>query len=339
MNNTHTFHVAGTHCNACKVLIEDVLGEQPDLQNPVVSLKEETITVTTSSDDTPPVLAERFTDLLTVHGYTVTVEPVTPDTKQKPTLEWVFAISSALGVIALIVILERANIASFANLSGESLLTPFIVGLIASVSTCLAVVGSLVLSVSATYAKDGAGWRPQALFHGGRLGGFLLLGAALGALGSTFQIGIYGSQFLSIIASVVMLLLGIHLLDVTKRFRSITLPGSISRGAKGIAARAGAFAPVLLGASTFFLPCGFTQAMQVKALASGSLTTGALTMFVFALGTLPVLSLLSFGSLDLARSKFRGSFFKAAGLLVILFALFNIYSALVIFGIIPPIVF
>jgi len=339
MSTHYTLYVSGTHCNACKVLIEDVLSEQPDLQHPTVSLQDETIAVSVLGDTNPQDLAQRFTTLLTPHGYTVSVEAPVRQTSQSSSTEWLTALISALVVIGIIVLLDRANIASFANLSSDSLLTPFVVGLIASVSTCLAVVGSLVLSVSATYARDGAGTRPQVLFHGGRLVGFLLLGAGLGALGSAFQIGIYGSQILSIIASVVMLLLGIHLLDVTKKFRSFTLPGGISRGAKGLAARAGVFAPVLIGASTFFLPCGFTQAMQVRALASGSVLEGALTMAIFALGTLPVLALLSFGSLDLARSRFRGSFFKAAGLLVILFALFNIYSALVVFGIISPLTY
>jgi hypothetical protein len=46
--------------------------------------------------------------------------------------------------------------------------------------------------------------------------------------------------------------------------------------------KGGAF---ILGASTFFLPCGFTQALQLYVLAKGSFTTGALTMLAFALGT------------------------------------------------------
>ena len=40
------------------------------------------------------------------------------------------------------------------------------------------------------------------------------------------------------------------------------------------------------GAATFFLPCGFTQALQLYVLAKGSFTIGALTMLAFALGTL-----------------------------------------------------
>ena len=53
--------------------------------------------------------------------------------------------------------------------------TAFVIGLIASVSSCMAVVGGLVLSISATFAKDGDRIRPQLLFHIGRLISFLFL--------------------------------------------------------------------------------------------------------------------------------------------------------------------
>ena len=45
-----------------------------------------------------------------------------------------------------------------------------------------------------------------------------------------------------------------------------------------------------------FLPCGFTQSMQIYALSTGSFATASIIMFAFALGTLPVLALLSFSS-------------------------------------------
>jgi sulfite exporter TauE/SafE len=60
-------------------------------------------------------------------------------------------------------------------------------------------------------------------------------------------------------------------------------------------------------------------------------------MTAFALGTLPVLALISFTSVELGKSKWSGVFFKGAGLLVILFALVNILNSLVAWGVIRPI--
>jgi hypothetical protein len=79
---------------------------------------------------------------------------------------------------------------------------------------------------------------------------------------------------------------------------------------------------MLLGVLTFFLPCGFTQAMQLYAVSTGSFTQGALIMGMFALGTAP--GLLSIGGLTAAvKGLLAQRFFRAAGVVVILFALFN----------------
>jgi len=59
-------------------------------------------------------------------------------------------------------------------------------------------------------------------------------------------------------------------------------------------------------------------------------------MFAFALGTLPVLSLLSFSSLGIHKKAHSGVFFKAAGLVVIFFGIFNLINSFVAAGIMPP---
>ena len=80
---------------------------------------------------------------------------------------------------------------------------------------------------------------------------------------------------------------------------------------------------MLMGALTFFLPCGFTQAMQLYAISTGNFGFGALVMGLFALGTAP--GLLSIGGVtSLITGKFKERFFKVAGLAVIFFALFNL---------------
>jgi sulfite exporter TauE/SafE len=76
--------------------------------------------------------------------------------------------------------------------------------------------------------------------------------------------------------------------------------------------------------------------MQVYTLGTGSFWSGALTMGAFALGTLPVLALVSFSSFSVKDSKYSSVFFKTAGLIVILFALFNLMNSLVVIGLIQP---
>src|SRR3990167_11148888 len=95
--------------------------------------------------------------------------------------------------------------------------------------------------------------------------------------------------------------------------------------------------PFLVGVATFFLPCGFTQSMQIYTLTTGNFLTGALIMSAFALGTFPVLALLSFSSLSIHKKAQSGIFFKTAGLIVIFFGIFNLINSLASVGIIPPI--
>jgi sulfite exporter TauE/SafE len=77
--------------------------------------------------------------------------------------------------------------------------------------------------------------------------------------------------------------------------------------------------------------------MQAYALTTGSFMTGGLTMLVFALGTLPVLALLSFSSFSINNKPWRGVFFKTAGVIVITLAAINLLTTLAVAGIIEPI--
>jgi sulfite exporter TauE/SafE len=143
----------------------------------------------------------------------------------------------------------------------------------------------------------------------------------IGALGSHFTLSATGTFVLSALTGVVMLLLGLNLLDIflwTKKVQ-FGMPKRIGEFAYRLKDMNHRFTPFLLGAVTFFLPCGFTQSMQVYTLSSGSFLAGAMTMTAFALGTLPVLALLSFGPLGIRSSAHTGVFFKTVGLIVIAF--------------------
>jgi sulfite exporter TauE/SafE len=144
---------------------------------------------------------------------------------------------------------------------------------------------------------------------------------------------------LDFIVGLVMLVMGINLLGIfsfTKRLQPV-MPEFISRHALGIRRFNHIFTPVLLGAATFFLPCGFTQSMQIYALSTGDFFRGGLSMLSFALGTLPVLFLMSFSSFAVENKKRLGIFFKTVGIIVIFFALFNIINSLALVGVIPPV--
>ncbi len=329
----HTFHVSGTHCASCKILIEDTLNEQDFIGNARVDLKRRVLEVEASEGMDPRQLAGLITDKIRSNGYAALLDAPQGE-KRENGLAWK-AIPLGLGLLALFFLLQKSGVLNV-GLGGQvTPVTSLIIGLVASVSSCLAVVGGLVLSLSANISKDGVGdTKAFLLFHGARLASFAVLGGVLGAVGGVIGINLTLAASLGILASLVMILLGLNLVGAFER-GGLTMPSAVFNTLKGVEHKT--FAPLALGFATFFLPCGFTQSMQVSALSSGTFISGLMIMLSFALGTLPVLALLSFGSASFARGRHAPLFFKSAGVVVIGLGLFALLSGLAGVGIINPI--
>ena len=333
----YTFHVHGMHCNACVLMTESELGDLSNITHVKSSLKNHSIEIEGDfGDKTPEQIAKELTIPLKPHGYTVSVER---QVKEKKWSDFKFAVPIALGFGVIFVVLQKIGLVNLVNSGNVTYGTAFVIGIIASLSTCMAVVGGLVLSMSATFAKEGDRVRPQIMFHGGRIISFFILGGVIGAIGSAFTLNTSATFALSLGIGIVMIILGINLLDVFQWAKKLqpSMPKFLSKHALGVSKFNHTLTPLLLGIVTFFLPCGFTQSMQLYTLTTGSFLKGGLTMLAFALGTFPVLALVSFSSFSVKNSPKAGIFFKAAGLVVIMFALFNIINSLVVIGAIPPV--
>ena len=224
---------------------------------------------------------------------------------------------------------------------GSSLSSPswgliIVIGLVAGLSTCMALVGGLSLGLSTKFAENhptatpAQKFRPHVFFMIGRILSYSFLGGVLGALGTVFQFSALANGILTFLVGMVMLVMGLQLINILPRFSKykFTLPKNFSRflGVKKSKREYSHGQAMIMGATTFFLPCGFTQAMQLYAVSTGSIGHGALIMGLFALGTAP--GLLSIGGVTaLIHGAFKERFFKAAGLAVIFFAIFNFNNA------------
>ncbi len=333
---TYTLHIQGMHCKACILLTEMEAKELPYITRAKSDLAHHTIEVEGDfTGKSPQTVALALTAVMQPHGYMVSTER-----KEQPKRWSEFGVAMPIAVIfaVLFVLLQKLGIVNLVHGGAVTYGTSFVIGVIASLSTCMAVVGGLVLSVSATFAKEGDKIRPQLMFHAGRLISFFVLGGVIGAIGSTFTLNVSAMFVLSLGVAIVMLILGINLLEVFPWAKKLqpAMPKFLARHAYGASKLNHTLTPLLVGVATFFLPCGFTQSMQIYTLSTGSFLHGALIMGTFALGTLPVLALVSFSSLSIQNSQYSGIFFKTAGIIVILFALFNVMNALVVIGLIQP---
>jgi sulfite exporter TauE/SafE len=211
----------------------------------------------------------------------------------------------------------------------------FVIGLVASVSSCIAVTGGLLVAVAAKYNEVTTELtpvqrlKPHVYFNVGRIISYTLLGGLIGAAGSALILSPQVNGALTLVASAVMILLGLQMLKVLPGLTRFlpTMPKRLSHFIHDLAERDANGGAFMLGAATFFLPCGFTQALQLYVLAKGSAEVGALTMLAFSLGTMPALLTLSAAS-SLASGSFQRHFVRFAGAAVIVLGLANIQYGL-----------
>ena len=161
MSKTYTFHVSGTHCASCKILIESILNEQDFISNAKVNLKHETVEISTNSFMGSEELAQILTEKIKTNGYTLSADGFDRLTtgkfikeKQNGNVIWQ-AIPIGLIFLALFFLLQRSGILNL-GLNGQmTSTTSFIIGLVAAFSTCMAVSGGLLLAISSRAAGAG----------------------------------------------------------------------------------------------------------------------------------------------------------------------------------------
>ena len=337
LSNEQQYFVKGMHCASCEVLIEKKLLTLNNVKAVEASNSKNEVTIE-YSDEKPALddLDKLFKD----DGYKFSVSAI----KNVPSRRGLFsAFLIFLTLLVLFFILSRFGLGGFLDVSATSSLpTFFLFGLLAGVSSCAALVGGVILSMSkqwsALYSRETSFVKksqPQLLFNIGRLVSYIILGGILGAIGSAFQLSLNFTSGLVILISVIMLFLGLQMLGVKKLQRfQLTLPKFITRYIANEKNFQGKYLPSVLGDLTFFLPCGFTLTAQSLALLSGNILQGSLIMFIFALGTLPSLLVISFSSVHFLRKPHLSTLFlNIAGFLVLFFGLYNINAQLNVLGI------
>jgi uncharacterized protein len=331
--------IDGMHCANCVVAVERCLKNLPDVQGVWASYPPGRAILTSAG----PLDLERVKDALKAEAYTVsTVREVDETAAPKDWLRKYLEITAAFVILTAIALaLQRFQLLPRGfNVSDQmSYGLVFLIGLVASVSSCLAVTGGLLVALAAKYNEanpyltDRQRLIPPLYFNAGRIVSYTLLGGLVGALGAALTLTPELNGMLALIASLLMILLGLNMLGLFPSLRLFlpSLPPSLSHRLHDAAARETKGAAFLLGAATFFLPCGFTQALQLYVLSKASFSVGALTMLAFAIGTLPALLSLSAVS-SLAKGAFQRHFLRFAGAAVILLGIFNIQYGLVLTG-------
>jgi uncharacterized protein len=338
--NKITIPIRGMHCRSCEILIEKSLKNISGVHKAEANYKKGEIDVffdnknnETRSSKFIKETSEAIKEIVKNTGYEIgyknKLEWLSRDKNDYIYLSYGFLILFIMYFIAKSLGLFSLDV----NSESASLFVVLMVGLVAGVSTCMALVGGLVLGISARHAEAHPEisvrqkFTPHLYFNLGRVLGFGLLGGALAVLGSAIQPSAGTLGLMTIVIGGVMIFLGLKLVEIfpALKEKSISLPKGISKflgmhKEQKEYSHKGSF---ITGALTFFLPCGFTQAMQLYAVSSGSFINGVLIMSLFALGTAP--GLLGIGGLaSIFKGKKARIFFATTGLAVIILGWVNI---------------
>lgn len=329
------FFLSGTTCQSCEVVIEREVKKIEGIHSADVSHKNQTLIL----DADREIDSSEIMTLIEKHGYRVKNKP--SKYHQGKRIDWKKVGGILVIILALYWFLGEIGLLTYSPSASEpaGLFAVLIIGLIASVSSCTAVVGGLVVAVSGQLAKEQKGKTlkekllPHLHFNTGRVLGFAGFGALIGFLGSSIELSPIMNGLFVLIIALFMILLGINLLDIFPN-SIIKMPKWLSHKIHDLSESKNPFAPALLGALTFFLPCGFTQSMQLYALSLQDPIQSSAVMTVFALGTLP--ALLGIGSLTSSMSgKKLKRITQMAGAIVLVLGLSNAANGATLLGINP----
>jgi uncharacterized protein len=339
---TKTIQVEGMTCVSCENLIEDELLQIKGVKKVVAHHKKGSVAI--EFDDEKDLDSARTTKIIKDLGY----EIVTGKRKKRffkinntaTAKQWFWALFVLVIIALAYQLFRRFDFMSVFNfdVSRVSLGVAVLIGVVASISTCLAVVGGVVISFATKYKSKGSFYkrnvRPHLLFHVGRLATFFVLGGVLGLFGAFFNFSGSLTGWFTVLVGFVMLILGLNILGFLPSPSSfgVRMPKGVMKHWNKLKDSEHKLAPLILGGLTFFLPCGFTQSMQLFAVASGSFWLGGLSLFLFALGTAPVLI-----GLGIAASRFQNAkmivFKLVAGFIVLIFAFYTAMTGFALAGI------
>jgi sulfite exporter TauE/SafE/copper chaperone CopZ len=274
-----------------------------------------------------------------------------PDTAAKSKSGALYRFLGLIAVIAALYLIIRYTVGftflpTVTQSMGYGLI--FVVGLLTSLH-CIAMCGGIVLSqgikrheveAHSTLQRPSPAelkkrLLPSLLYNGGRVVSYTIIGGIVGALGSLFSLSTTLKGVMPVIAGAFMLFLGVRMLGIFPRLSrlKVRFPGLGGSRMRSAAAGRG---PFVVGLLNGLMPCGPLQTMQVYALGTGSFFAGALSMFLFSLGTVPLL--LGFGAISaLLSAKFNRRMLKASGVLVMALGLVMFTRGMSLFGVALPV--
>lgn len=300
---TKQLRIVGMTCTNCQNKIEKKLRRTAGVKQVKVSYNSGTAHITY---DTDIISLKDIKAIIENLDYKVLIG----NEQQEPSTSRVIGI--LIIIVSLYILLQQFGIL---NLLVPSQLAEtymsygmlFIIGVVTSVH-CVAMCGGINLSQciprneAEPHRKNPfEALRATFFYNIGRIISYTIVGFIVGAMGSviTFSNALQG--IMKLIAGIFMVIMGINMLGIFPYLHRFIprMPKILTN--KIDQKKHGSSSPLIVGLINGLMPCGPLQAMQIYALSTGNPFTGALSMFLFSLGTVPLM--FGLGALGSVLSK------------------------------------
>lgn len=272
MKKKLTLRISGMHCQSCSKRIEKVVSSMSVEELEVSYEKGQLICITENADE----IIEAINEM----GYSA--EKIEADGRHSKSYKGVLV--ALLVLFGFYVIIKNTvgfnGIPQLQEQASYPIL--FIMGIITSLH-CLSMCGGIVLSQSMTFKNP---IKSTLLYNVGRVIAYTTVGGIVGGIGSVVSFSPTLKGYITIFAGGFMILMGLSMLQPFSFLRKYVKLPSIFNASKF---HQNSNTPLFIGLATGLMPCGPLQTMQLYALGTGSALKGALAMFVFSIGTVPLM--------------------------------------------------
>lgn len=318
--------IGGMTCVQCQQKIQKTLLRHKGVIEAEVNFQKSYAQIKYNSEMTNE---ERIKEVILVSGYEVLIDEKKRKGKLNDTIDILITIALIYFVIQRFGLLNLLSPNKLATV-GMNFGMLFVVGIFTSVH-CIAMCGGINLSQNIqietnvntnnntiSSSKRKISIRPAILYNLGRVISYTLVGFIVGGVGSIIDFSLTLQGVIKIFVGIVMIAMGMNLLEIFPVFRKFVpkIPGlgKLIDKIKG-KSKSG---PLVVGLLNGLMPCGPLQAMQLYALSTGSPLKGAIAMFMFSLGTVPLMFILSVTSAFMSKTFAKKAVSFGAMLIVVM---------------------
>ena len=271
--------IKGIHCHNCETTIQKALLKLPNVKE--VTIKNFIAHITYEE----PLTKSEIIQTITQAGYITKPSYISNTLKD---LEKTSNLKQSLLILTIIILIISLTYKIFgfnifnviptidSNITYTML---FLTGLLTSIH-CVSMCGAINL-IAILNQNSQNRFERHLKYNLGRLISYTILGGIAGLLGSILTINNIISGIIITIAGLAMFVMSLEMLGLFRIPRIKFLTPKHKKSSN----------PFLIGLLNGLMPCGPLQAMQLYALSTSSMIKGALSMFLFGLGTMPLMLL------------------------------------------------